>query len=436
MSADSIHGYAAAFAARLHSPQFGSRAKKTAGRVRGTGQTAPATATAAPKAPTTQSVLPGSETKMSGPAQNAWATRMGGKLASRHSDATTEANDQAHHERVMQRSGEALDRLRGEHKANYSGAAGDLLHTFNARMDEIQAQRHIPSAHDDVAAAFGPRQGASSTTPPSGPVHSQEQFGSRASAAPQPPRPRSSAGGWDGSFPSQKPVDLQQGNKPFAAQGGTTPKAPASKAAATPVARTAKPKSPSAQADPAAPQRSVPVSAPVQPSSKPRMSQPGLFSANTLERSAPAKQAPAPAPSQSAGPRVTQPGLFPKSALQPGHTIPSAPAPTPTATPTASPKAAKRTTPSPAPTAAPNRSARPAASGTLPIHLQHAIDNAHHQLAGKVVAAPAVVHGLKERGLLTSEVRKGASGRVQQYHSLTTEGHSAATPKNKQQFGE
>jgi hypothetical protein len=133
------------------------------------------------------------------------------------------AEDSSMHARVMSREGIAngiknhadIQRVREDHSssldawhAQHSSAASDLLHTFNARMNGIQAQsKPSGGAWDDFHAAFGthaatsgtPVQSAPQTPPPAakpqrvvqaglfGPsqVRSPQQFGMAASPGPR-----------------------------------------------------------------------------------------------------------------------------------------------------------------------------------------------------------------------------------------------------------
>lgn len=107
-------------------------------------------------------------------------------------------------DRKVDQARQDLARVGEDHKsdmdawhAEHSGAATDLLHTFNARMTDIQAQKK-PSTSGGWAAyndTFGPH--AKPSTPaaptPAAPVHNDQQFnqknyGLAATAAPRPQR--------------------------------------------------------------------------------------------------------------------------------------------------------------------------------------------------------------------------------------------------------
>jgi hypothetical protein len=132
--------------------------------------------------------------------------------------------DTSSHARVMTnqhlknqaQNGADIQRIREDHSSNldawhaeHSGAASDLLHTFNARMTDIQAQtKPSGGAWDDFHAAFGthasaPVRPASKTPPeptpapartaqlgmfPKSQVSSPQQFGLAATEGPRPQR--------------------------------------------------------------------------------------------------------------------------------------------------------------------------------------------------------------------------------------------------------
>jgi hypothetical protein len=159
--------------------------------------------------------------------------------------------------------------------AKHSSAASDLLHTFNSRMGEVQAQsKPSGGAWDDFHAAFGSKPHAATPAPSSPGVYNQDDDK-----------------GWTSRVGAFQP------------SGKKTPDAP--------LKRSSTPQTPPA----AKPQRVV---------------QAGLFGPSQVR--APqqfglaATEGPRPQgkPTMTAprGPRVTQPGLFPKSAVKKSRGFP------------------------------------------------------------------------------------------------------------------
>lgn len=136
MGAEAFHNYAASFVAQhLHPLQFPKTKTSQAAKAATTGSKAGPTTKPSTPAPTRPA--PAAQQKpMTQADRDDWAQAMGNRLKRKH-----EAADQAHHDYLMNRSGEVLNRVQRERRAQYgSGPASDLLHTFNRRMDDIQGQ--------------------------------------------------------------------------------------------------------------------------------------------------------------------------------------------------------------------------------------------------------------------------------------------------------
>lgn len=465
MGPNSWHSYAAGFAehnlSRLQF-KFGKAKKVTASNsgTRTPGQTSSKTAAQAPSRP---APLPKAEKPMTEPEQHAWAQSMGNRLARKHAKT-----DQAHHDYMMGRSEEVLGRVRAENDAAYRGPAGDAMRAFDEHMSGVRSKidnfkpddfssRANVTHQDTHGQQFGGAQGlkdrarakmagrAESNVDPhnhegrinavheglTSSVRKEKGLNLFPSAAPsaKPSRPPKNLhqGDWGGVHPKQAPVDLSTPEPPKSTPATPAPpKTTAAKrttASKTPEPSTAMPSVPTpAPSKPAAPKRAAGRKA------APGAGQGALFGEGTASAKpstpAPAKSTPAPttaAPRKTAAPKAAAP-----AAPKPTATVQKAPAKT--ATPTPSPvKTASSVHTGPAPT----RGARPASAGSLPQHLQSAVDSAHHDLGGKVLTSPAAMHELHRRGLAKAETRAGSSGRVQTYHTLTDAGHAAATPRPK-----